>query len=238
MLYSTLVYEGVYGLPRILIVEDDRELCRQLQKLLEAETYIVDTANDGIGGLAMLEQYKYDAVVMDWNMPLMEGPEVVRSFRAQGGSTPIIMLTGQGDINNKEECFEAGVDDYLTKPFNSRELYVRLKALLRRAPVLTTNRLTVGDLSIDIDAHSAEFAGADLKLQRLEFLLLEFLMRNVGKVFTVETILERVWPADSEASIETVRGYIKTLKKKMLAISEKPAIRNLHGLGYKLDLMD
>ncbi|MBX9685268.1 MAG: response regulator transcription factor [Candidatus Obscuribacterales bacterium] len=223
---------------RILIVEDDPDLCRQLEKLLKAEAYTVDAANDGASGLAMLKQYRYDVIVMDWNLPEMEGPEVVRRFRSAGGATPIIMLTAQSDISNKEHCFDAGVDDYLSKPFNSRELAIRLRALLRRAVVLPTNVISVGELKIDIDAHSAEFAGVSLKLQRLEFLLLEFLMRNVGKVFTVEIILERVWPADSEVSHETVRGYIKTLKKKLLSVTEKPAIRNLHGLGYKLDPMD
>ena len=225
-------------MPRILIVEDDADLRKQLQKLLESESYIVDAAQDGAIGLAMLEQYQYDVVVMDWNLPVMEGPEIVKEYRKGGGVTPIIMLTAEVLINNKETGFEAGVDDYLTKPFNPRELSMRLKALLRRAPSVPTNILTVADLTLDVDSHSAEFAGKPLKLQRLEFCLLEFFMRNVGKIFTVETLLERVWPADSEASSETVRGYIKTLRKKMNDISEKPSIRNLHGQGYKLDPMD
>lgn len=225
-------------MPKILIVEDDLDLSGRLRKLLETESYIVDIANDGVSGLGMLEQYKYDAIIMDWQLPLMPGPEVVKQFRVSGGETPIIMLTAEADINNKEQGFEAGADDYLTKPFNARELSVRLKALLRRSPLISSSLLTVGSLKLNVEAHTVDFEGVDVKLQRLEFSLLEFLMRNVGKVFTVELLLERVWPADSDASIETVRGYIKTLKKKMLAVSDKPAIRNLHGLGYKLDPMD
>jgi DNA-binding response OmpR family regulator len=219
-------------------VEDDPNLSRQLQKLLESESYTVDTASDGGLGLAMLEQYQYDVIVMDWKLPVMEGPELVRTYRAEGGLTPIIMLTAEAEIHQKETGFDAGADDYLTKPFNSRELSARLKALLRRAPVVPNNILKLAELTLDVEAHSAELAGVQLKLQKLEFCLLEFLMKNAGKVYTVETILERVWPADSEASIETVRGYIKTLRKKMLAVSEKPTIRNLHGQGYKLDAME
>lgn len=219
-------------------MEDDPDLRQQLEKLLETETYTVDTAEDGLTAVAMLQQYQYDLIVMDWNLPEKNGPEVIKDFRQNGGATPVIMLTGEEDIARKEEGFDAGADDYLTKPFNARELSARLRALLRRTPSHPTNTLTLGDLKLNIEAYTAELAGEQLKLQRLEFALLEFLMRNVGKVFSVEALLERVWPADSEASIETVRGYIKTLKKKMAAAAERPAIRNLHGLGYKLDLLE
>lgn len=225
-------------LPRILIVEDDKELCRQLQKFLESETYTVDTALDGEVGLAMLEQYAYELVLLDWRLPLLEGPEIARRFRARGGNTPILMLTAEGDIESKEKGFEAGADDYLTKPFDTRELAARVKALLRRAPMVTMNVFKIGALELDIERHTVTFEGIDIKLQKLEFGLLEFLMRNQGKVFTVEMLLERVWPSDSDASIETVRGYIKTLRKKLLTVGENPTIRNLHGQGYKVDLID
>lgn len=222
-------------LPRILIVEDDNDLCRQLQKLLESETYTVDTASDGEGGSAMLEQYNYELIVLDWRLPLMEGPEIARRYRARGGATPILMLTAEGDIDSKEKGFEAGADDYLTKPFNARELAARVKALLRRSPVMTMNVFKMGELELNLEARTVTFQGTDVRLQKLEFALLEFLIRNQGKVFTVEVLLERVWPSDSEASIETVRGYIKTLRKKLLAVCDSPTIRNLHGQGYKLD---
>lgn len=225
-------------LPRILIVEDDKDLCRQLQKLLETETYTVDTASDGEGGLAMLEQYMYELIVLDWRLPLMEGPEIARRYRAGGGATPILMLTAEGDIDSKEKGFEAGADDYLTKPFNARELSARVKALLRRSPVLTMNVHKMGELELDLEGRTVTFQGIDVRLQKLEFALLEFLIRNQAKVFTVEVLLERVWPSDSEASIETVRGYIKTLRKKLMAVGDNPTIRNLHGQGYKLDLFD
>ena len=225
-------------MPRILLVEDDPNLSRQLKSLLESEAYTVDTALDGELGLGMLQQFQYDVIVMDWKLPGMEGPDIVRTYRKGGGSTPIIMLTGEAEMRQKETGFDAGADDYLTKPFDSRELSMRLKALLRRGQVQTNNVFTVGTLSLDIDARSAVLNGTQLKLQKLEFSLLEFLIRNQGKVFPVEIILERVWPADSEASIETVRGYIKTLRKKMQELADKPAIRNLHGQGYKLDNSD
>lgn len=225
-------------LPRILIVEDDKDLCRQLKRFLEAETYTVDTALDGEVGLVMLQQYQYELIVLDWHLPFLEGPEIARRYRSRGGNTPILMLTAEGEIESKEKGFEAGADDYLTKPFHTRELAARVKALLRRAPLVTMNVFKIGELELDIERHTVTFQGIDIKLQKLEFGLLEFFMRNQGKVFTVEILLERVWPSFSDASIETVRSYIKTLRKKLLAVGENPTIRNLHGQGYKLDLFD
>lgn len=222
-------------MPKVLIIEDEVELAVKLKKLLDEEGFTTDLAHDGLIGAAMLEQYVFDLVIVDWNLPGLQGPEIIQQFRRRGGSTPIIMLTGQDDISNKVVGFESGADDYLTKPFAGRELSLRLKALLRRPVEFKKNILQLGELQLDVDSSTATMAGHTLNLQRLEYRVLEFLMRNVGKTYTAEALLDRVWPADSDASVETVRGYIKTLRKKLGAVAPQPSIRNIYGLGYKID---
>lgn len=225
-------------LPKVLLVEDERELATKLAKRLEREGFTTDAVHDGLTGLRMLKQYVYDVVVADWNMPAMSGPEMIEAFRRDGGVTPVIMLTGKHEIGDKVAGFQAGADDYLTKPFEADELIVRLRALIRRAPTYKTNVLEMGILKVDVDASTAFMGEHELQLQRLEFRLLEFLLRHPGQTFTADALLDRVWPADSEASTETVRGYIKTLRKKLSQRGDKPRIRNLYGLGYKIDLTD
>ncbi len=223
-------------MPRILIIEDDLDLSERLRRSLEQQGFTTDVANDGDTGLLMLKQYKYDAAILDWNMPGATGPEIAARFRKDGGTVPLIMLTGESEIKHKEIGFGAGVDDYVTKPFNVKELTLRLNALLRRAPKYRENVLVLGDLKVDVDSSTVHLAGEELTLQRLEFRLLEFFARHPGHTYSAEALLEHVWPADSDASIETVRSYIKTLRKKMAAHAESPTIRNIYGLGYKLDL--
>lgn len=224
------------SLPKLLIIEDEVELAVKLKKLLDEEGFTTDLVHDGLVGAAMLEQYQFDLIIVDWNLPGLQGPEIIEQFRSRGGNTPIIMLTGESDLKNKEVGFEAGADDYLTKPFAGKELILRLKALLRRPVEFKKNVLQLGPLQLDVDASVATVGDEPLNLQRLEYRLLEFLMRNNGKTYTAEMLLDRVWPADSEASVETVRGYIKTLRKKLGAVCSKPCIRNIYGLGYKIDL--
>lgn len=225
-------------MPKILIIEDEIELAVNLKKMLDDEGFTTDLAHDGLIGAAMLEQYQFDLVIVDWNLPGLQGPEIIEAFRKRGGCTPILMLTGEGDIKNKVVGFESGADDYLTKPFAGKELTLRLKALLRRPLEFKKNILQLGALQLDVDASTASMGEQMLNLQRLEYRLLEFFMRNIGKTYTAEALLDRVWPADSEASVETVRGYIKTLRKKLSAEGPQPSIRNIYGLGYKIDLSD
>ena len=220
-------------LPKVLLIEDAEELALQLQKRLEKEGFTTDLAHDGATGSEMLERFKYDVVVVDWELPGMAGPEIIESFRSSGGVTPMLMLTGKGELADKTVGFRAGADDYLTKPFSADELMLRLKALLRRAPAYRENTLKFENLTLNSDAAAVSVGNHNLSLQRLEFRLLEFFLQNLGRPYTAEAILDRVWPADSEASIETVRGYIKTLRKKLSDV-DGPAIQNIYGLGYKI----
>lgn len=236
--YTDARLRAVHELPKVLIIEDEIELAVKLKKLLDEEGFTTDLAHDGLVGAAMLEQYVYDVAVVDWNLPGMVGPQIIQDFRNRGGSTPVLMLTGESELQSKVVGFESGADDYLTKPFSSRELSLRLKALLRRPVDFKKNVLQLGLLTLNVDTATATLGEQELVLQRLEYRLLEFLMRNKGKTFTAEALLDRVWPADSEASVETVRGYIKTLRKKLSTIAPQPSIRNIYGLGYKIDVTD
>lgn len=221
-----------------MLVEDERELAAKLAKRLEQDGFTTDTVFDGLTGLQMLEQFIYDIVVADWNMPELSGPQMIEAYRRSGGMTPIIMLTGKSELQDKSVGFQSGADDYLTKPFEADELIMRMRALLRRGPTYKSNLLQLGPLSLDLDASTAHIGDTELILQRLEFRLLEFLVRHQGQTFSADQLLDRVWPADSEASPETLRGYVKTLRKKLAAAGDQPKIRNLYGLGYKIDLGD
>src|SRR5258706_1536641 len=140
-------------MPKILIVEDNTELADNVREWLLGEQYVVDCCADGVEALAYLDAYEYDAVVLDWTLPKMSGIEVCKQYRAQGGTTPVIMLTGRRTVDDKESGLDAGADDYLTKPFEVRELSARIRALLRRAAKVSGNVLKAGNLELDKEKH-------------------------------------------------------------------------------------
>lgn len=202
---------------------------------LTFEHHMVETADNGKDGLEKLQYYQYDVIVLDWELPEMTGIEICKQFRSAGGKTPVLMLTGKGTIVDKETGFEAGADDYLTKPFHMKELSVRLRALLRRAGGnLTGDELKYRDVVIEPANHRATKNGKDLQLLPKEFALLEFLMRHPSQVFSAEALLSRVWSSDSEATIDAVSTCIKRLRKKVDVEGETSIIKTVHGVGYKL----
>lgn len=219
---------------KILIVEDDKAVISTVTTWLKHEHYSVEVAEDGAQGLALLRSYKYDAVILDWEMPNMSGIEVCKDLRSRGDLTPILMLTGKNELDDKELGLDAGADDYLTKPFHVRELSARLRALTRRSNKQSDNALHVGDLMLDPKSYRFTRAGVDVTLPKTEFALLEFLMRHPDQVFSAEALLERVWASSSNATIDTVRSYIKRLRSKVDADSRPEMIQTIHGVGYTL----
>src|SRR6185369_1703835 len=175
---------------KILVVEDDRELSEKLKQWLNWERHVVDVANSGDDGWYMLQQYEYEIVILDWNLPGLTGYEVLKKYRANGGNAPVLMLTGMDQIEDKEQGFDAGADDYVTKPFNTRELSARIRALLRRPSDVYPQALTVGNLSLDSRAIKVTKEGKEIQLQPKEFALLEHLMRHPNKVFSSKSLLE------------------------------------------------
>lgn len=221
---------------KILVVEDNQDLAANLQIWLHSEHHVIDMVHDGLVAMEHLNTYVYDIIILDWDLPGMSGIEIIKAFRGSGRSTPIIMLTGKHRLQDKELSFEQGADDYLTKPFEVRELSARIKALLRRPAVMIGNTLKVGNIELDPTAHKARRGDEEIELLPKEFALLEFFMRNPGQIFSPETILERVWQSESESSIEAVYTYVKRLRSKIdTNKNKKSLIKTVYGIGYRME---
>ncbi len=221
-------------MPKVLLADDDAQLRSLVGDWLTHHKFNVDAVVNGQEAKDYLTDITYDVIVLDWEMPSMTGIEIVKWFRARGGTTPILMLTGKDEIDDKEMGLDSGADDYLTKPFEMRELTARLNALLRRQAVTATRTVKVGPLVIDPSAHSAQVDGAELKLTATEFAVIEFLARHPNQVFSADALIDRVWKSSSEVSPDTVRVYIKRLREKLGASGHPDLIQNVHGVGYKM----
>jgi DNA-binding response OmpR family regulator len=219
---------------KILLIEDDSDLAQMIVEWLSFEHYAVELVSDGSDGIDRLRLCQYDAVVLDWGLPRLSGPEICKQFRQGGGTTPIIMLTGKGSISEKETGLDAGADDYLTKPFNMKELSARLRALLRRFAGAQSNVLKVGDLVIEPTKYRVTKNGREVKLLPREFALLEFFMRHPDEVFSGDALLQRVWHSESEATSEAIRTCIKRLRQKIDDDEENSVIQTIPRVGYKL----
>ena len=220
---------------KLLLIEDDLSLTRMIIDWLTLEHHGLESAADGKVGLERLQFYKYDLVIVDWQMPGMEGPDIVKEFRRSGGITPILMLTGKSTIVDKEIGLDAGADDYLTKPFHMKELSARIRALLRRPGALVGNILTVGRIALDPIYHVLKRDGVEIKLLPKEFSLLEFLMRHPNQVFNADALLNRVWSSESDATVDALTSCIKRLRKKVDLEGEASCVQTVHGVGYKMN---
>jgi two-component system response regulator MprA len=220
---------------KILVVDDDKDLAGMVEDALTFDHHAVELVFTGSEARDMLRVYKYDAIVLDWDLPGMSGIDVCKELRNKGDLTPILMLTGKGEMDNKEQGLDAGADDYLTKPFQVRELKARMRALLRRASGSASNILTIRDIELDATSFRVTKAGKEIKLVQREFQLLEFFMRNPNKVFSAEAILDRVWASDSDASPEAFRTCLTRLRKKIDTDGADSLISTVHGVGYKFN---
>lgn len=219
---------------KILIVEDDRQLSGLIVDWLTGEGHLPEPVYKGKDGLERLQFYKYDAVILDWELPELSGPEICQTYRNSGGETPILMLTGKREIEEKEEGLDSGADDYLTKPFHLKELSARLRALLRRPAAVNKTVLTAGDITLSPSSRQVCKGNEELSLQPKEFALLEFLMRHPNQPFSSEAILDRVWASESDAAPDTVRIQIMRLRHKIDVPGKESMIRTVHRVGYML----
>lgn len=222
-------------MPRILVVEDDHRLARVVEDWLLADGHDVELADTGEGAWDRLQEKSYDLLILDWTWPGMTGLEICRKYRETGGAAAILMLTGKDGIADKEEGFEAGADDYLTKPFHPRELSARLKALSRRPREIKEAIVRAGDVILDPTARRVTKAGQEVILLPKEFALLEFLRRHPNQVFSADDLLDKVWSKDSENSPDTVRVDITKLRSKIDDEGGVSLIRTIHRVGYKLE---
>lgn len=222
-------------MPKVLIVEDDVRLARVIDDWLTGESYAVDHVTSGPAALERLTSNQYDVLILDWQVPGLTGLEVCKEYRANGGTGVVLMLTGKKEVSNKEEGLDSGADDYVTKPFHMRELSARLRALMRRSREIKTNVIKIGDLVLDSVSHRVTKGEKELQLMPREYALLEFFMRNPGKVFSADTILDKVWSNYSEASPDTVRVHITKLRSKIDTDGQDSLIKTLHRVGYKFE---
>lgn len=225
-------------MPKVLLADDDPELLQSVSAWLEHHKWNVDLASDGAEAREYMTQVQYDVLVIDWTMPEVSGIELCQWYRSRGGTTPILILTGKDEISDKEKGLDSGADDYLTKPFDLRELTARLNALMRRGKVLASRVANVGPLTIDPDAHKVLIDGKEMKLTATEFAVLEFLGRHPDQVFSAEALIGRVWKTSSEISTDTVRVYVKRLREKLESAGYPKLLVNVHGVGYKLDVTE
>ncbi|MDP3508612.1 MAG: response regulator transcription factor [Candidatus Melainabacteria bacterium] len=220
---------------KILLVEDEPDFSILIAQLLASEHHTVEIATSGESALELLAVYHFDCLILDWNLPGISGLEVCQKFRAKKGLTPILMLTARQHVDDKSAGLDSGADDYLTKPFELKELSSRVRALLRRPTSFQGTSLKVGKLEMDVNNFKLTNHGKEVQLLPKEFALLEFFMRHPNQVFSPETLIDRVWASDHEASPETIRTYIKRLRKK-LDVEGKPSnLSTVHGVGYKFD---
>jgi DNA-binding response OmpR family regulator len=221
---------------KILLVEDDLELTNVLKSSLTAEKHTVETASDGAAGLQLLRYYQFDLVILDLELPGVHGLDLLRQYRNKRGNTPVLILTGhQGAPADKAVGLDSGADDYLTKPFEMKELSARIRALLRRPQGLLTTSLKAGDLVLEPASRKLTKNGTEIQLLPKEFALLEFFMRHPNQVFSAEALLSRVWPSDSDTTTSAIRFHLTNLRSKIGTAGKESLIRTIHGQGYKLE---
>lgn len=221
---------------KILLVEDDAELAEKVRALLAEERYLVEWTSTGEDALLLLKSFAFDLIVLDWLLPGMSGIDVLKESRSVRGRTPVLMLTGKVSVLDIETGLDAGAADYLKKPFHMRELNARVRALLRRDLDATQEEtLSFRWISVDPRSKSVLKNGEPIKLQPLEFALLEFLLRHPKDIFSLEALMNSVWPSEIEASPDTVRVCITRLRNKIDTEGEPSLIKTVHRVGYSLD---
>jgi DNA-binding response OmpR family regulator len=219
---------------RILIVEDDRKLARQLKKGLDEHSHSVTIAFDGPEGLDAAQQGEFDVVVLDVMLPGLDGFTIVRRLRAAGRSTPILLLTARDAAEDVVTGLDAGADDYLTKPFSFKILLARLRALSRRKNVEPRTQLQIGDLVFDPATREVKRAGSVVSLTRTEFVLLDLLIRNAGRVITRTRMVEAGWGHERDIENNTLDVFIRQLRAKIDLPGSHKLIHTIRGIGYTL----
>lgn len=222
---------------KILIVEDDNELAESVVAWLKLQNYAVDRVDCAEDGLQLLNSFPYDLVILDWQLPGMEGIEMCRQVRKKDG-IPILFLTGKTGIDSVEMGLDAGADDYIQKPFQVRELGARIRSILRRPKDALPAVLSVEYLSLDLNSHTVSVDDQSVQLSPKEFAVLEFFMRHPNRFFLAKALIDHVWPSDAEISDETVRTVMKNLRRKITPSSKDCVIKNVQGSGYILNTND
>jgi heavy metal response regulator len=219
---------------RILVVEDERKVASFIKKGLEEEGYAVDVAADGEEGLAMALTRVHDLIILDVRLPKIDGLRVLQALRHDSVTAPVLLLTVRATIEDKVLGLDAGADDYLTKPFAFQELVARVRALLRRRMEAEPTVLRIGDLTLDPARRTVTRGGEKIDLTPREFALLDYFMRNPGRVLTRTMIAEHVWDYSFDTSTNVIDVYVNYLRKKVDAGREPKLLHTMRGVGYVL----
>ena len=215
---------------RLLVVEDDKDLNRQLAEALGEAGYVVDTAFDGEEGHFLGDTEPYDAVVLDLGLPVLDGLSVLERWRRDGRDMPVLILTARDRWSDKVAGIDAGVDDYVAKPFHMEEVVARLRALLRRAAGHASNEISVGPFRLDIRAGKVTKDGATIKLTSHEFRLISYLMHHKGRVVSRTELIEHLYDQDFDRDSNTIEVFVGRLRKKL----DSDLIETVRGLGYRI----
>lgn len=215
---------------KILVVEDDHKIATSIKKGFEQESWVCDLAFDGIDGYDLAVSESYDLIILDLMLPNKDGISIAKDLRTEGVHTPILMLTAKGEIEDKVIGLNSGADDYLIKPFAFEELIARVKALSRRPTKITNEKLEAGDLTLDLKLSEVKRKGKVIQLSKKEYQLLEYMMKNKGKVLSKDDIIAHVWDYESNILPNTVEVFVKYLRNKLGA----DRIKTVRGFGYKL----
>ena len=221
---------------RILLVEDEKRMAQALCEILRLEKYEVDHYENGEDGLAAILTNIYDVVILDVMLPKMNGFDVVKSVRKNGNTTPILMLTAKAELDDKVKGLDNGADDYLTKPFMTKELLARLRALGRRGFGTTDDTLCFGDITLDTSTFNlfCTTSGQSVRLGEKEYRILEYMIANNGQILTREQLAVKIWGFENEAEYNNVEVYMSFTRKKLKFIEAKTEIKAVRGIGYEL----
>lgn len=221
---------------RALVIEDDQDVAGYLVKGLKESDFVVDHAADGKAGLLLAASESYDVLIVDRMLPGMDGLSIIKTVRATGNQTPVLILSALGDVDDRVEGLRGGGDDYLTKPFSFTELLARLEALMRRGrqSTETETQLSVADLDMDLLARTVRRSGQSIDIQPREFRLLEYLMRHAGQVVTRTMLLEKVWDYHFDPQTNVIDVHISRLRAKIDKGFERPLLQTVRGAGYML----
>lgn len=225
---------------RILLVEDEKRMAQALSEILRLEKYDVDHYAKGDEGLAAIESNIYDIAILDVMLPGLNGYEIAKNARAKGIVTPILMLTAKAELDDKVMGLDSGADDYLTKPFMTKELLARIRALTRRIHNTADGALTYGDIFLDTNTMmlSCKANGQCVRLSEKEYKILEYLIINSSQILTREQLAMKIWGFESEAEYNNVEVYISFTRRKLSFVESKTEIKAVRGVGYELRCND
>ncbi len=221
---------------KILIIDDEAEIVEFLKQSLEAKFFLVETASDGERGAFMGRTGNYDLIILDYVLPKLNGAEVLKEIRQEKKHIPVIMLSVKSELPNKQEIFDLGADDYLTKPFLFDELLLHIRAVLKRPVKTESSLLKIDNLTLNLRTNTVRRGGIEIYLTKREFTLLEYLMRHRGKIISRGEILENVWDYNADPFSNSIETHMASLRRKIEINKNRDLIHTFPGRGYKMEL--